>query len=154
MTSDSAGDFVSYLATRNHIAEAFGSRMRPEARDGQNALRKIWESTDLTANDFADEVTRFYRLARVNLPQLLAATALVKHFSPRFLREMMVFPYQSADRQLRVAVADPTDTACLRAAEITLGGPVTIEVASAEDIATAVDEGVGRGGCSLPEGRE
>src|SRR5262245_4935031 len=154
MSADSAGDFASYLATRNHIADAFGSRSRSESRDGQNALRKIWESTDLTANDFADEVARFYRLARVSLPQLLAATALVKHFSPRFLREMMVFPYQSADRQLRVAVADPTDTACLRAAEITLGGPVTIEVASFEDIATALDERLGDEDASSPEGGE
>src|SRR5215813_3462056 len=139
MTSYSAGDFASYLATRDPIGEAFASPPRSESRDVQNALRKIWESTDLTANDFADEVARFYRFARVSLPQLLSATALVKHFSPRFLREMMVFPYQTADQQLRLAVGDPTDTACLSAAEITLGGPVTIEVASFEDIATALD---------------
>jgi general secretion pathway protein E len=108
--------------------------------------------TDLTANDFADEVARFHRLARVSLPQLLSATALLKHFSRRFLREMVVFPYQAADGQLRLAVADPTDSACARAAEIALGGPVAIEVASFEDIATALTERLGDDDAPSPDG--
>jgi general secretion pathway protein E len=153
MTSDRAVEFANYLASRTHMADGVGSRLRLELRDGQSALRKIWESTELTANDFADEVAGFFRLARVSLPQLLAATALVKHFSPRFLREMMVFPYQTG-RQLCLAVGDPTDTACLRAAEITLGGPVTIEVASFEDIATALAERLGDEDVASPESAE
>jgi general secretion pathway protein E len=143
MTSDSVGKFASYLASQNYIADGVSARPRLEPREGQNALRKIWEATELTASDFADEVARFYRLARVSLPQLLAASALVRHFSPRFLREMLVFPYQTAGGQLRLAVGDPSDTACLRAAEITLGASVTIEVASFEDIATALAERLG-----------
>jgi general secretion pathway protein E len=153
MTSDRAMEFANYLASRTRMADGVGSGLRLELRDGQSALRKIWESTELTANDFADEVAGFFRLARVSLPQLLAATALVKHFSPRFLREMMVFPYQTG-RQLCLAVGDPTDTACLRASEITLGGPVTIEVASFEDIATALAERLGDGDVASPESAE
>src|SRR5262245_15116028 len=117
MTSDSALEFASYLASRSHVAADLASRRGLELRDGQSALRKLWESTELTAIDFADEVAGYFRLARVTLPQMLTASALVKHFSPRFLREMMVFPYQTTDRQLYLAVGDPTDTACLRAAE-------------------------------------
>jgi len=151
MTSDSAVEFASYLASRSHVADDFAARRWLELRDGQSALRKIWESTELTANDFADEVAGYFRLARVSLPQLLTATSLAKHFSPRFLREMMVFPYQTTDRQLCLAVGDPTDTACLRAAEITLGGAVTIEVASFEDIATALTERLGDDEMAPPE---
>jgi general secretion pathway protein E len=154
MTSDSAVEFASYLASRSHVADDLASRRSLELRDGQSALRKLWESTELAANDFADEVASYFRLARVSLPQMLTATALVKHFSPRFLREMMVFPYQTTDRQLCLAVGDPTDTACLRAAEITLGGPVTIEVASFEDIATTLAERLGDEDVSPPEGGE
>ena len=40
----------------------------------------------------------------------------------------------------RLAVADPTDAAVIRAAEIVLGGPVAIDVASFEDIATVLSE--------------
>ena len=38
------------------------------------------ELTDLSANDFADEVARFYGLRRLNLLELLAATAVVQRF--------------------------------------------------------------------------
>src|SRR5262249_22978940 len=110
---------------------------------GQGTLRKLWESTDLSAHDFADEVARFFGLPRVDLPQLLAAAAEVKQFSPRFLRQMTVFPYRSEQGEPRLAVADPTDSACARAAEIVLGGAVTIGVASFDDIATALAERIG-----------
>jgi general secretion pathway protein E len=152
MSSDNAGEFANYLASRNLIAAV--STRQHEPRDGQNALRRLWESTELTASDFADEVARFYRLERLNLPQLLSANALVKRFSRPFLREMIVFPYQTADEQFHLAVGDPTDNACVRAAEITLGGPVTIAVASFEDIATALAQRLGDEDASAPEGEE
>jgi general secretion pathway protein E len=152
MIADSAVKFASYLATRSRVGGAASPQPPIESRDGQSALRKIWEATELTASDFADEVAGFYNLARVRLPQLLSATALVRQFSPRFLHEMTVFPYRTAEGELRLALADPTDTACLRAAEIVLGAPVTIEVASFEDIATAIAERLGDGVVAFPEG--
>jgi len=99
--------------------------------------------TDLSANDFADEVARFYKLPRLLLPQLMAASALTRRFSGRFLRETAVFPYQTPDGRFRLAVADPTDAAAVRAAEIVVGGPIAIDVASFEDIATALTERLG-----------
>jgi general secretion pathway protein E len=103
----------------------------------------LWESTDLSANDFADEVARFYGHSRITLPQLFAASALAGQFARRFLRETTVFPYRSADGGLKLAVADPTDLAAVRAAEIVLGGPLEIEIASFEDIATVLSERLG-----------
>lgn len=152
MIVDSAVEFASYLAARNHINGSASEQAPIEVRDGKSTLRKLWESTELTANDFADEVARFYDLTRVRLPDLLSATALVKQFSPRFLQEMTVFPYQTTDRQLRLAVGDPSDTACLRAAEIVLGVPVSIEIASFEDIATALAERLGEDVIASHEG--
>ena len=67
-----------------------------QARD-ERTFRKLWEMSELSANDFADKVAEFFKLPRVGLPDLLAAPALAKQFSPRFLREMSVFPYRSAD---------------------------------------------------------
>src|SRR5262249_18412338 len=114
-------------------------------QNGDLSLRKLWELTDLSANDFADEVAYFYGLPRIALPQLVAAAPVTAPFSPRFLRETTVFPYQTPDRQTKLALADRSDAAAIRAAEIVLGGPLDIEVASFEDIATVLTERLGDG---------
>ncbi|MFG1282497.1 GspE/PulE family protein [Xanthobacter autotrophicus] len=120
--------------------------MRPSAPlsvETAKPLRKVWESTELPAGDFADAVAAFYRLPRVSLPELMAAPALVSHFSPRFLREMTALPFRGADGAVRLAVGDPTDGAVRRAAEIALGEKVALMVASFEDIATVLTERLG-----------
>jgi general secretion pathway protein E len=104
---------------------------------------KLWEHTNLSVSEFADEVARFYSLARVTLQDMLSATAAVEPFSQRFLREMMVFPYRSTDGRATLAVADPADIAARRAAEIVLGADVVIKVASFEDITVALNQRLG-----------
>jgi general secretion pathway protein E len=86
------------------------------------------------------------------LPDLLAASSLVQRFSRRFLREMVVLPYQAKDGTFRLALADPTDAAAIRAADIVLGGPVKIAVASFEDIATVLAERLGEDDVSPLDG--
>jgi len=145
MSTDAAGDterFASYLRGRHQniataTAEPFGSQ------DGPSGLRKLWEQSDLRATEFADEVARFYKLPRIQLPQLLAASPLLGQFSRRFLRDMLAFPYRSTEGEIRLAIADPNDTASVHAAEIVLGGPIPIDIASFEDIATALNHGTG-----------
>ena len=103
-------------------------------------LRELWEVTDLPAGEFADEVSSYWGLARLGLPQLLAASPCLDGFSRRFLRESTIFPMQTAGGNYRLAVADPSDTAAVRAAEIVFGEPVEVAVASFEDINTALDQ--------------
>jgi general secretion pathway protein E len=79
-------------------------------------------------------------VARLSLPQLLAATPSLDEFSRRFLRESTIFPMRAPDGGYRLAVADPSDTAAVRAAEIVFGAPVELAVASFEDITTALDQ--------------
>src|ERR1700722_6291696 len=110
---------------------------------GERSLRKLWESSELSASDFADEVARFYKLPCAALPDLLAARPLVQQFSRRFLREMTIFPCQTPAGTLVLAVADPSDTASIQAATIVLGEGLAIQVASFEDIATALDQRLG-----------
>jgi general secretion pathway protein E len=137
-------EFAKYLASKNCIVGDLNPRpVAANVQASENALHKLWESTDLSANDFADEVAKFCGLPRLHLPQLMAASAQVDRFTPRFLREMAAFPYQAADGKSRLVVADPTDLGTLKAAEIVLGGPITIEVASFEDIATILTERLG-----------
>ncbi|MEJ2374289.1 MAG: GspE/PulE family protein [Pseudolabrys sp.] len=115
-------------------------------------LRELWELTDLSADAFADEIAHFYKLPRLDLPQLLAASLQAGAFSHRFLNEMTVFPCRIAeDNQITLVVADPSDTATIHAAELTLGGPLALAVASFEEIATALTQRLGEDELAAPE---
>jgi general secretion pathway protein E len=138
MASNPADRFAEYLHGKNSLA---GETASPSLQTQDDwTIRKLWELSDLSAGDFSDEVARFFEIPRVSLPELLAAPPLVKHFSPRFLREMAVFPYQSAGGLPTLAVADPCDSAASRAAAIVLGDEIKVSIASYEDIATALNQ--------------
>jgi general secretion pathway protein E len=107
------------------------------------SIRSIWESCDLSASEFADEVAAFYRRPRMTLPELMAVPSLVERFTRRFLLEAVIFPYDGGGGLFGLAVADPTDIAAQRGAEIVLGGPVAVSIASFEDIAAALSERLG-----------
>src|SRR5215470_4803810 len=147
MPADVAHEFANHLRRKKHLAEdsalpnggANGTTQAP----GDRTLYRLWGLTDLSANDFADEVAGFFQAPRITLRDLMAAEPLAHRFSQRFLREMLVFPFQSADGQPTLAVADPSDHAAAQAAGIVLGGDVKIQVASFEDIETALDQRVG-----------
>jgi general secretion pathway protein E len=144
MTANIVDEFVNYLSARHFNAASLLSKLNSTSqRNGERTLKDLWEASDLSANDFADEVAQFYRLPRVALPQLIAAPALAAKFSRRFLRETLVFPYAAEDGRPRLVLADPTDAAAVRAAEIVLGAPVAVEIASYEDIATALAKRLG-----------
>ena len=144
MASDESLQFLEHLRRNDHLAKTAASGGQPIEQGA--ALRpqsKLWELTSLSAGDFADEAARFAGLTRVTLQELLSAPALNEAFSQRFLREMTVFPYQTADGRAALAVADPTDRAAQRAAEIVLRRDVTITVASVEDLSVVLDRRLG-----------
>jgi general secretion pathway protein E len=107
------------------------------------SVRSIWESCDLSASEFADEIAAYYQRPRITLPELLAFPPLVERFTRRFLRESMIFPYDVGGGRFGLAVADPTDVAAQKGAEIVLGGPVAVSIASFEDIGAALFERLG-----------
>jgi len=149
-------EFMACLARKNVVTGDVLSKFASADRPGQERkLRELWELTDLSADAFADEVAQFYQLPRLNLPQLLAASAQTGPFSHRFLSEMAVFPCQLAEGGGdTLVVADPSDAATIRAAEFTLGGPVALAVASFEEIATALTQRLGEDALTAPEGAE
>jgi len=103
------------------------------------SLRAVFEASDLSAHDFADEVAQTLGLDRATLAHMTSASSLGQGFSERFLRESAIFPYRGADGRICVAMADPGDTDSLRAAEIALDAKPQVVVASFEDIASALD---------------
>src|SRR6201991_1382390 len=134
---------------RQHLLEKYSLPPRARARvenPGNSTLarplRELWEATDLTAAEFADEVSDYWGVIRLSLPQLLASTPCLDGFPRRFLRESTIFPVRAPTGNYRLAVADPSDTAAIRAAEIVFGSAVEVAVASFEDITTVLDQRV------------
>jgi general secretion pathway protein E len=124
------------------VSDAAKTRMQVQGSvdaGSANALRMLWEKTDLPAGKLADEVARFWKLQRLKLQDLMDATGAVEHFSARFLRESSVFPFRAGQGRFGLAVSDPTDAAAIRAVEIVCGGAVEVAVASFDDISTVLE---------------
>jgi general secretion pathway protein E len=137
---------------RQHLLQKYSLPPKARARVENPAsstlarpLRELWEATDLSAAEFADEVSDYWGVVRLSLPQLLSSTPCLDGFSRRFLRESTIFPVRASNGGYRLAVADPSDTAAIRAAEIVFGAPVEVAVASFEDITTVLDQRVEAG---------
>jgi general secretion pathway protein E len=120
------------------VADAAARFNVAEAQHTGKPLQKLWQLTETSAHEFADEVASFFALPRLELAELMSASSLAERFSQRFLREACVFPCSGEAGRAWLVVADPTDTASVRAAEIVLGGPLEVVVASFEDITTVL----------------
>jgi general secretion pathway protein E len=139
MQGVSSERFGAYLLEKYSLPAGRAAGVGQGGVPAVKALRELWESTDLPAAEFADEVARFFKLQRIGLLELLATEAQVEGFSRRFLRESMVFPFRSTGGTVKLAVADPMDTAAIRAAEIVFGETIELVIASFEDITTILE---------------
>src|SRR5205807_798215 len=94
--------------------------------------------TKLTYSAFADALADYCGCNRVRSGELVASRFAGAHLSARFLREGRLFPYEDAGGVLTLAVARPPDADTIHAVEIALRRPVTVAVATAEDIEAAL----------------
>src|ERR1700756_4290510 len=143
MTTDLSSRFVEHLRQNKHLTQVDDRDATSEQDASVRRQGKLGELTNLSAGEFADEAARFHGLERVTLQDMLSAVPLVTSFSQRFLREMIVLPFQSADGGAVLAVADPTDIAARRAAQIVLGEGIVIKVAAFDDLAVALGQRLG-----------
>jgi general secretion pathway protein E len=135
--------FAHYLFGRQLLSgAALQSHVTSLVDNSKPSLHTLWTSSDMSADDFADEVASYYRLPRLTLPQLMEAKAEAGRFARRFLLDAAAFPFKQ-DARLCLAVGDPGDLQLRKAAEIVLGVPVDLAVASFEDIASALAERIG-----------
>src|SRR5438034_9269993 len=92
MNGDQSSQFVEYLRQERRVKSAVAAEITDvgAADQAQGDFRRdlhsasytrLWEVTDLSANEFADEVARFYNCERVALQDMLSATPLVASFS-------------------------------------------------------------------------
>ncbi len=136
MSGTLSTQFHAYLRQRHPQASGDGGA----AGETQIAL---WDRFGLTAEVFAQEAASFTGLERVSLRDLMAATPAVEEFSDRFLREVLGYPFKTSEGAAVFALADPTDQAVCRAAELVLGPHTAFKVASYEDIAVVLGQRLG-----------
>ena len=77
------------------------------------------------------------------MPQLWPVLRLLTDFPRRFLRETTIFPYQAGEGRFGWRLPIRPIPPAHQRAEIVLGGPVEVAVASFEDITTVLDERLG-----------
>src|SRR6266478_3008252 len=80
MTGHQSLQFMEYLREGRHLKPTDAREItdQPQGdvpRNPQAASQvRIWEATDLTASEFADQAARFYHYERVTLEDMLSAT--------------------------------------------------------------------------------
>jgi general secretion pathway protein E len=129
-TEPVGSEFEDHLVSMGALARTAGR----QANGRTAGYRTLFERSTLEPAAFADTVAAFHELPRADLETMRAGRPLLEQFSTRFLREMGAFPYENADGELRLALADPSDTASLRAIELTLGRSALREVAAFDEI--------------------
>jgi general secretion pathway protein E len=138
-TGDMLQGFYNHLIEQHLLSGDASARFNvAEALRFGKPLQKLSQLTEMSANEFADEVAQYFGLTRMGLADLMSVPSLADNFSQRFLRESSVFPCTVQSGRSSLVVADPTDSAAIRAAEIVLGSDLEIAIASFEDIATVL----------------
>ncbi len=149
LTTDKSSSTISGVDGLNGLIRRYRERLTPVAAkgmlgtngdSGHISIRSIWEASDLSAEEFADELSLYLDFPRVHLRELLNASSPADRFSSRFLRESMMFPFDSGGGRICLALADPADLAARRGAQIVLGGELAVAIASFDDIAAVLSE--------------
>ena len=134
-----SNDFVAHLARKGVLRDPHLIEGGLDARRGDGLDELDWLGlTKLTPSAFADELADFCGCDRVQRGELVASQFAGAQLSRRFLREGRLFPYEDSSGVLALAVARPTDAETVRAIEVALRRPVTVTVATAEDIDAAL----------------
>ncbi len=135
----SRSEFMAHLARKGLLREPASVNGKPNA-NGHDMLGDLdWVGlTKLTKPAFADELAGFLRCARVQRGDLGASGFAGRQLSPRFLREERLFPYDDGSGTTTLAIAKPTEDDTVRAVEIALRRPVSIAVATMDDLDAAL----------------
>ncbi len=149
LTTNQSSSTLSGIDAVDGLIKRLRERLSPAAaqrllgtngNDERTSIRSIWEVSDLSADEIANTVSEYFSYPRVNLSELLTAASPADRFSSRFLRESMMFPFDSGGGRICLALADPTDSAAQRGAQLVLGGQLAVAIASFDDIAAVLTE--------------
>ena len=89
--------FAEELFAKEYLKEIPAAIGRGQEESRRPTLRELWSATDVSPHEFTEKVAQFFGLRRVSLPELLASRSFVERFSPRFLRDSAIFPFDAAN---------------------------------------------------------
>jgi general secretion pathway protein E len=141
--------FEDYLASSGLLPA--GAVPPSRAGAAKTSYRQLLELTAAEPAAFADAVATFHKLPRVTSGAIRAGKPLLDRFSPRFLREYAVFPYEAKNGEIHLAAADPSDPAIMRMMELTLGRPCKREVAAYNEVELLLRELGGDSAADTPD---
>ncbi|HEY0330278.1 MAG TPA: ATPase, T2SS/T4P/T4SS family [Rhodopseudomonas sp.] len=132
--------FAEKLLDIGNVAPSMASVLTAVNADPASSAsyRKLLDLSGLRPSDFADLVATAHNLPRFDLADLSDGASLADRFSRPFLHEAGLYPYRSADDQLRLAVADPGQQEAIEAIALTLGDEVGLVIATFEDVELAL----------------
>ena len=122
------------LVTRNDVERLRG----PDAR-GRRLYRAILDERQASEESLRDLMSRVFQLPTTELSPTEIDEALAIRFSSRIARDHHVFAFGEADGRLRLAVADPTDTAAVEKVEKEMGLPVDLHLAAWAEISEQIE---------------
>ncbi|WP_371425238.1 GspE/PulE family protein [Tardiphaga sp.] len=105
------------------------------------SYRKLLDVSGIRPTEFADFIASAYNFPRVTLEGLRSGTSLTDRFSQSFLHDAGIYPYCTADGELRLAIADPAQSDAIDAIALTMGDNIILEIATFEDIEIALNKG-------------
>ncbi len=112
--------------------------------------KRLLGASRLKPGEFADLLSETQALSRVSLDALRKGASLAAEFSLPFLHEASLYPYRAPDGTLRLATADPFNADAIDAVILTLGGQVSVEIATFEDVEIALDADQRAGAAEAP----
>jgi len=131
---------VKHLGDDALCGDASGAGLSDNERQ---FVRAIPEASNASADELVNHVVSYFDHPRIPLTALLLFPSLAHRFARWFLRDAVICPFDTGDGRVGLAVADPTDCFSSRAGEIALRTPMSIHVASFEDVAVALSERLG-----------
>ena len=132
-------DFMVHLARKGVVPEDVAIHDRHNALDPDPAAEVDWAGlTKLSPVALADELAAFCKCSRLRRRELVAGRFAGSRLSRRFLKERRLFPFEDSTGTMTLAISVPVDTETIRAVEIALGAPVSLAVATPEDIDAAL----------------
>jgi pSer/pThr/pTyr-binding forkhead associated (FHA) protein len=113
------------LVTRNDVERLRGADAR-----GRRLVRALLDERQLSEDSLRDLMSRLFHLPTTELSAGDIDEATAIRFSSSIARSHHVFAFNEADGRLKLAIADPTDTAAFEKVEKEMGMPVDLHLAT------------------------
>lgn len=131
--------FGEFLLDRQLVSPDDFNRLDELKREGATLYSALTQLSLVTPQELAKCLAEFHGVPLLNGYEFPEQSDAVDHFSLPFLRDKKVFPVSQDGNAVVIAVADPGDTETIGALAFSADCPISLRVATAEDIDIAIE---------------